>query len=77
MPPIPWHTDQFRLVIHSFIMVNLRYFVASGLLFKVAAAINLTVSATGGNSSSPLIYGLMFEVRKFQIQISDLQLIFV
>jgi len=27
-----------------------------------ASAIDLTVSKTGGNSSSPLLYGIMFEV---------------
>ncbi|TVY45151.1 Alpha-L-arabinofuranosidase [Lachnellula occidentalis] len=31
------------------------------LLAGIASAINLNVSATGGNSSSPLMYGLMFE----------------
>lgn len=29
-----------------------------------AQGINLTVSSTGGNASSPLLYGIMFEVRK-------------
>lgn len=28
--------------------------------------INLTVSSTGGNASSPLLYGIMFEVRDRQ-----------
>ena len=31
------------------------------LLARIASAINLTVSSTGGNVTSPLMYGLMFE----------------
>lgn len=31
------------------------------------AAVNLTVASTGGNVSSPLQYGLMFEVRLARI----------
>ena len=32
-------------------------------LLALASGIELTVSKTGGNASSPLLYGLMFEVR--------------
>jgi alpha-N-arabinofuranosidase len=32
------------------------------LAVKVVFAATLTVSTTGGNASSPLLYGLMFEV---------------
>lgn len=31
-------------------------------LFRVALGVTLTVSKTGGNASSPLLYGIMFEV---------------
>lgn len=30
-------------------------------------AVTLTVSTTGGNASSPLLYGIMFEVRFFRV----------
>ena len=32
-------------------------------LLALTSGIELTVSKTGGNASSPLLYGLMFEVR--------------
>jgi alpha-L-arabinofuranosidase len=32
------------------------------LFFSLIQAATLTVSTTGGNASSPLLYGLMFEV---------------
>lgn len=35
--------------------------IAIGLLATVGSAINITVSATGGNLTSPLQYGIMFE----------------
>lgn len=36
--------------------------VATTYLAGLASAIDLTVSKTGGNASSPLLYGIMFEV---------------
>ena len=36
--------------------------MATGLLGQAFAA-NLTVAKSGGNESSPLLYGIMFEVR--------------
>lgn len=36
--------------------------VASALVLSLVDAATLTVSTTGGNASSPLLYGLMFEV---------------
>jgi len=36
-------------------------FLSIGLLASVASAINLKVASSGGNASSPLAYGLMFE----------------
>ena len=37
--------------------------LAAALLAGQTLAIELTVSKSGGNSSSPLLYGVMFEVR--------------
>lgn len=39
------------------------------VLFRVAWAVNLTVSTTGGNVSSPLLYGIMFEVSQLNPKI--------
>lgn len=36
--------------------------VASFLVLSLVNAATLTVSTTGGNASSPILYGLMFEV---------------
>jgi hypothetical protein len=43
-------------------MVYLQVTVGAGLFFTFVQAINLTVSSTGGNFSSQLLYGIMFEV---------------
>jgi alpha-N-arabinofuranosidase len=36
----------------------------ASIFFPLIQAATLTVSTTGGNASSPLLYGLMFEVNK-------------
>jgi len=36
--------------------------IVAGILAVKAAAVTLTVSTSGGNASSPLLYGIMFEV---------------
>ena len=41
-------------------------------LAQHASAVSLQVSKDGGNSSSPLLYGFMFEVRlRFPIVLAD------
>lgn len=42
-----------------------------------ASAIDLTVSKTGGNSSSPLLYGIMFEVDQSNPTYVELSLIII
>jgi alpha-N-arabinofuranosidase len=41
--------------------MSLRSLLAASVLAGMASAYNLSISATGGNASSPLMYGLMFE----------------
>ena len=41
--------------------------LAVPLLFRLVGGATLTVSTTGGNASSPLLYGLMFEVLFFSL----------
>jgi hypothetical protein len=51
----PYKMSSLKLLLHGI--------AALFVLLTFTDATNLTVSATGGNASSPLLYGLMFEVR--------------
>lgn len=46
----------------TFNIVSISLALAATWLPPVALAATLTVSKTGGNASSPLLYGIMFEV---------------
>lgn len=35
--------------------------------FSLASGLELTIGSSGGNKSSPLLYGLLFEVRKSEV----------
>ena len=48
----------------------LNLFLLAAAAYQRAAAVSLSVATTGGNASSPLLYGLMFEVNIIHV-ISD------
>lgn len=42
-------------------------------LIQVATALSLTVGSSGGNASSQLLYGLLYEVSLQRVKLSEVQ----
>jgi hypothetical protein len=53
----------------------MRYILAILIAVGVVTGLNLTVHSSGGNSSSQLLYGLLYEVKIYQNLIAPTELI--
>lgn len=51
----------------AMVVFSIRFCLWANLwaVFEAAQALNLNISTSGGNSSSPILYGLLFEVLTF------------